>query len=113
MPSGARSPRQSATADLLAGRWNGEQLTQTGYRKVTDPETGEVKTVKEQAPKGHRPLGLWKLPAGSVPVAIAVAASVAVVRQGAKLPSGHQSPFPNHHPYRALSPSIAVGGRSR
>src|SRR5664280_279561 len=33
-------------ADLLAGRWNGEQLTQTGYRKVTDPKTGEITTVK-------------------------------------------------------------------
>jgi conjugative relaxase-like TrwC/TraI family protein len=32
-------------ADLLAGRWNGEQLTGTGYRKVTNAETGEITTV--------------------------------------------------------------------
>lgn len=36
--------------DLHAGRWNGETLTRSGYRKVEDPATGDVTTVSHRTP---------------------------------------------------------------
>jgi hypothetical protein len=41
---GVTELRRSQFADLTQGRWNGEQLTHTSYRKVVDKETGETRT---------------------------------------------------------------------
>lgn len=36
--------------DLYAGRWNGEQLVGSGYRKSVDPESGVITTVTARTP---------------------------------------------------------------